>query len=80
MKSIHDNDCVTFLSQSSLEPAKISEYCDALRVELESRSLTKYVNSILTAYVVKKPADYEAGLSLLLQLRGQSLHTRSHLP
>ncbi|OCB85125.1 IkappaB kinase complex, IKAP component [Sanghuangporus baumii] len=65
----HLNLFLTNIGQSSLEPAKISEYCDALRAELESRSLTKYVNSILTAYVVKKPADYEAGLSSLLRLR-----------
>ncbi|KAL5512586.1 hypothetical protein ACEPAG_3239 [Sanghuangporus baumii] len=65
----HLNLFLTNIGQSSLEPAKISEYCDVLRAELESRSLTKYVNSILTAYVVKKPADYEAGLSLLLRLR-----------
>ncbi|KAI5122330.1 hypothetical protein M0805_002497 [Coniferiporia weirii] len=60
---------LTSLGQSTLEPARVSEYCDAVRCELESRDLTKYVNSILTAYVVKKPADYEAGLSLLLRLR-----------
>jgi elongator complex protein 1 len=41
-----------------------------LRVELEGRDLEKYVNSILTAHVVKSPPDYEAGLALLLRLRG----------
>jgi elongator complex protein 1 len=32
--------------------------------------LTKYVNSILTAFVVKRPPDYESALSLLHDLRG----------
>jgi elongator complex protein 1 len=41
-----------------------------VRRELESRDLEKYINSILTAYVVKRPPDLEAGLSVLLQLRG----------
>ncbi|EJD08171.1 IkappaB kinase complex, IKAP component [Fomitiporia mediterranea MF3/22] len=60
---------LTGLGQTSLDSMKITEYYDALRVELESRDLTKYVNSILTVYVVKKPADYEAALSLLLRIR-----------
>ena len=49
----------------------MTKYCDAIREELEKRDLTKYVNSVLTAYVVKKPADYEASLSLLHRLKGQ---------
>ncbi|THH05467.1 hypothetical protein EW145_g4776 [Phellinidium pouzarii] len=60
---------LTNLGQSSLDPTKVSKYCDAVRCDLESRNLTKYVNSILTAHVVKKPADYEAGLYLLQRLR-----------
>jgi elongator complex protein 1 len=32
--------------------------------------MEKYINSILTAYVVKRPPDLEAGLRILLQLRG----------
>ncbi|KAG6836197.1 hypothetical protein H0H93_010463, partial [Arthromyces matolae] len=39
------------------------------RTELEKKDLKQYVNSILTAYVVKTPPDHEAGLSLLLRLR-----------
>jgi elongator complex protein 1 len=31
--------------------------------------MEKYINSILTAYVVKRPPDLEAGLGVLLQLR-----------
>ena len=41
-----------------------------MRKELESRDMEKYINSILTAYVVKRPPDLEAGLRVLLQLRG----------
>lgn len=41
-----------------------------MRKELESRDLEKYINSILTAYVVKRPPDLEAGLRVLLRLRG----------
>jgi elongator complex protein 1 len=48
----------------------ISELCDSVRKELESRDMEKYINSILTAYVVKRPPDLEAGLRVLLQLRG----------
>lgn len=32
--------------------------------------MEKYINSILTAYVVKRPPDLEAGLRVLLRLRG----------
>lgn len=32
--------------------------------------MAKYINTILTAFVVKKPPDYEAALSALLELRG----------
>ena len=49
---------------------KLAEYCDAVRKELESRDLARYVNSILTAFVVKRPPDHEAALSLLHRLRG----------
>jgi hypothetical protein len=48
----------------------VTELCDSVRRELESRDLEKYINSILTAYVVKRPPDLEAGLRILLQLRG----------
>ena len=53
------------------QPAEvISELCDSVRKELESRDMEKYINSILTAYVVKRPPDLEAGLRVLLQIRG----------
>ncbi len=57
-------------SQGSQSPEVISELCDAVRKELEAQDIEKYINSILTAYVVKRPPDLEAGLRVLLQLRG----------
>ena len=41
-----------------------------MREHLEGKDIEKYINSILTAYVVKRPPDLEAGLRVLLQLRG----------
>ena len=38
--------------------------------------MAKYVNSILTAHLVKTPPDHEAGLALLLRLRGKGLAQR----
>jgi len=57
-------------SQGSQSPEVISELCDAVRKELEAQDIEKYINSILTAYVVKRPPDLDAGLRVLLQLRG----------
>jgi elongator complex protein 1 len=57
-------------SQGSQSPEVISELCDAVREQLEAQDIEKYINSILTAYVVKRPPDLEAGLRVLLQLRG----------
>ena len=52
----------------------IGRVCDSVRIELENRDLNRYINSILTAYVLRQPPDYEAGLALLLRIRGaQSL-------
>ena len=47
---------------------------DGIREELEKSDLKKYVNSILTAHVMKRPPDHEAGLALLLRLRGTVCH------
>ena len=57
--------------RSGSQPVEVvAELCDLIREELERRDLKKYVNSILTAYVVKRPPAHEAGLGLLLRLRG----------
>lgn len=60
---------LTNIGQSELPAKTISNVCDAIRFELQTKDFSKYVNSILTAYVVKTPPDYEAGLALLLHLR-----------
>jgi elongator complex protein 1 len=48
----------------------ITKVSDAIRLELEKIDLAKYINTILTAHVVKTPPDHEAGLLQLLRLRG----------
>jgi elongator complex protein 1 len=58
-------------SRGTQEVGVICQVCDSVRLELEKKDLKKYINPILTAYVVKTPADHEAGLSLLLRLRGK---------
>ena len=50
----------------------IGRVCDSVRAELENRDLNRYINSVLTAYVFHRPPDYEAGLGLLLRVRGTS--------
>ena len=60
-------------SQGTLPDDLVSRICDKIRVELERRDLKKYVNSVLTAHVVKRPPDHEAGLALLLRLKGEIL-------
>ncbi|KAG8883867.1 hypothetical protein FRB97_005705 [Tulasnella sp. 331] len=61
------------VGQSSQPADKITRICDAIREQLEQTDLTKYINSILTAHVVKTPPDIEAGLSLLVHLRESDL-------
>ncbi|KAG5650449.1 hypothetical protein H0H81_012203 [Sphagnurus paluster] len=65
----HINLFLSGLGRGPQSPETIAKLCDAVRVELEKKDPTKYVNSILTAHVVKTPPDHEAGLSLLLRLR-----------
>lgn len=65
----HINLLLTGLGRGSQPPETIARLCDAIRLELERKDLAKYVNSILTAHLVKTPPDHEAGLALLLRLR-----------
>ncbi|RDB24885.1 Elongator complex protein 1 [Hypsizygus marmoreus] len=65
----HINLFLTGLGRGSQSPEMIARLCDAIRTELESKDLTKYVNSILTAHVVKTPPDHESALAILLRLR-----------
>ncbi|KAF9222466.1 pol II transcription elongation factor [Gyrodon lividus] len=60
---------LTNVGRSQLSQKAITDVCDAVRHELEIKDLSKYVNSILTAYAVKSPPDHEAGLAMLLHLR-----------
>lgn len=57
-------------SRGSQSPETIAKICNAIRVELEKKDRRKYINTILTAHVVKDPPDYESGLAELLALRG----------
>ncbi|KAJ4471530.1 IkappaB kinase complex IKAP component [Lentinula aciculospora] len=69
----HLNLFLTSLGQSlqPLSPAAIAKISDALREILEKKDFKKYVNTILTAHVVKTPPNYESALSLLLRLKGE---------
>ncbi|KAF9463531.1 pol II transcription elongation factor [Collybia nuda] len=73
VEQIHEVDHINLLlaglGRGSQPPETIAKLCDAIRVELEAKDLKKYVNSILTAYVVKTPPDHESGLAILLRLR-----------
>ncbi|KAJ8489069.1 hypothetical protein ONZ51_g3188 [Trametes cubensis] len=60
---------LTNLGQGPLPAEVVARICDEIRAELEKKDLKKYVNSILTAHVVKRPPDHEAGLALLLRLK-----------
>ncbi|KAJ6488261.1 pol II transcription elongation factor [Mycena vitilis] len=78
LEQVHEVDYInlflTGVGQSSQNPEGTAELCDAIHVELERKDLTKYINSILTAYMVKTPPDPEAGLALLLRLRDSDPH------
>ncbi|KAG9312245.1 IKI3 family-domain-containing protein [Chiua virens] len=65
----HVNLFLTNLGRSQLPQKSIADVCDAVRRELEIKDMSKYVNSIMTAHVVKSPPDHEAALVTLLRLR-----------
>lgn len=58
--------------QSKREQTEIDSICDKLRLELEQRGFSQYIQSILTAHVVKTPPDVESALKVLHTLRGES--------
>ncbi|CAE6502632.1 unnamed protein product [Rhizoctonia solani] len=60
---------LTGLGQSKRDAQEITGICDRLRGELEQRGLARYVQSILTAHVVKTPPDVESALKVLHTLR-----------
>ncbi|KAJ6593195.1 Elongator complex protein 1 [Mycena capillaripes] len=78
LEQIHEVDYInlflTGIGQGSQSPEKVAQLCDVIRIEIERKDLTKYINSILTAYMVKTPPDPEAGLALLLRLRESDPH------
>jgi elongator complex protein 1 len=71
---IHEVDFLnlflTNVGRSTEDSSRINQICDTIRLELEKKALKRYINSILTAHVVKTPPDYEAGLGLLRRLEG----------
>ncbi|KAE9404784.1 IKI3-domain-containing protein [Gymnopus androsaceus JB14] len=69
---VHLNLFLTTLGFGAHPPSisTISKISDALREELEQKDLKTYVNTILTAHVIKTPPDHESALSLLLRLKG----------
>ncbi|KAG8738161.1 hypothetical protein FRC10_007220 [Ceratobasidium sp. 414] len=60
---------LTGLGQSKRPQEQIANICDNLRKELERRGFAQYVQSILTAHVVKSPPDVESALQVLHKLR-----------
>ncbi|PFH52192.1 hypothetical protein AMATHDRAFT_74468 [Amanita thiersii Skay4041] len=76
IEQVHEVDYInlflTVIGRSTLSAEIIGRVCDTVRVELEKVNLTKYVNSIMTAHVVKTPPDHESALALLLRLRENS--------
>ncbi|KAJ2931513.1 hypothetical protein H1R20_g5611, partial [Candolleomyces eurysporus] len=65
----HLNLFLTLISRGNQAPEIVTKICDAIRIELEKKNPKKYINTILTAHVVKNPPDYESGLAELLRLR-----------
>lgn len=61
---------LTYSRSADLNSVSVSEICDAIRQELEKSEPIKYINTILTAHVVKTPPDYESALGHLHRLHG----------
>lgn len=60
----------------SVPTDKVNAVCDALREILE-KDVVRYIETILTTHVCKRPADYEAGLRVLHKLQGEYTHRPS---
>ncbi|EIN06431.1 IkappaB kinase complex IKAP component [Punctularia strigosozonata HHB-11173 SS5] len=65
----HFNLFLTTVGRTVEPSEQASAVCDAVRGELERKDRLRFINSILTAYVVKAPSDHEAALRLLLSIR-----------
>ncbi|KAI0686278.1 Elongator complex protein 1 [Cytidiella melzeri] len=60
---------LTSIGQSALPDGIVNELCDGIRTELSKKDPKTYINSTLTAHIMKRPSDHEAGLASLLALR-----------
>ncbi|KAI0090814.1 pol II transcription elongation factor [Irpex rosettiformis] len=73
LEQVNDVDYInlflTSIGQGTLPDAVVNGLCDGIRTELEKKDLKTYINSVLTAHVMKRPSDHEAGLASLLVLR-----------
>ncbi|KAG9221313.1 hypothetical protein CCMSSC00406_0009424 [Pleurotus cornucopiae] len=73
LEQVHEVDYInlflTTISRGSLSPEVTTRVCDRVQDLLSTIDLNKYVNTILTARVVKSPPDHEAALGLLPKLR-----------
>ncbi|KAK8843352.1 hypothetical protein IAR55_007009 [Kwoniella newhampshirensis] len=78
VSSLHSADSARILyadrnretSSTSAQPIdKVNSICDSLRALVEEKGVKEYVETILTTHVCKQPADYEAGLKVLLKLQ-----------
>ncbi|KAL1741747.1 IKI3 family-domain-containing protein [Schizophyllum fasciatum] len=65
----HINLFLTAVGRGSQDKKTVTMICDVVRIELEKRGIARYVNSILTALVMRSPPDHEAALGLLLRLK-----------
>lgn len=70
-KSMYPAPGTPAASTSSFEvPGKVNKICDAMMKVLDGKDMLKYVDSILTAHVVKTPPDQEEALRMLHRLKG----------
>lgn len=60
--------------QGTLPDDTVNDLCDGVRAVLEKKDVKQYINSILTAHIMKRPSDHEAGLASLLFLRGMLIY------
>lgn len=63
---------LTLSSRSNMDPELVNKVCSGIRQHAEKVDPIKYVNTILTSFVIQSPPDYEEALSHLHRLRGSS--------
>ncbi|KAF8340348.1 IKI3 family-domain-containing protein [Cantharellus anzutake] len=76
VKQVHEVDHLNLflanIGRASPDTPKINDLCDAIRSYLEAKDLVGYINSVLTAYVVKTPPELESALGSLARLKAQN--------